>query len=73
MRNRFFNFADTAAEAFAKAVLFIVFMACTVYLTIDAGLVGIVFFFVVLAFARWVWHSEHAEEDADDTHAQHDA
>lgn len=54
MRDKFFDLADTAAETFAKLVLVLLFFACTIFLMVDAAPVGIVFFFVVLSFARWV-------------------
>ncbi len=62
MRDKFFDIADTAAETFAKLVLVLLFAACTIFLMVDAAPVGIVFFFVVLSFARWVW-AKPAEND----------
>ena len=63
MRDKFFQFADTAAETFAKLVLVILFLACTIFLMVDAAPVGIVFFFVVLSFARWVWAKPVERDD----------
>jgi len=63
MRDKFFDIADTAAETFAKLVLLLLFGACTIFLMVDAAPVGIVFFFVVLSFARWVWAKPSEADD----------
>lgn len=63
MRDRFFDMADTAVEGFAKLVLVLMFIGCTLYLTITDGLVGIVFFFVVISFMRWAWRQAPEETE----------
>jgi len=66
MRDRLFDLADLIAEHLAKFVLLAVFIGCTLYLTIVAGPLGLLFGGIVFVFARWAWADGRAANDAPD-------
>ncbi len=63
MRDRFFDLTDWAAEHLVKFVLLSLFVGCTLYLTIVAGPLGLLFGGVVYVFARWARADDHSVDD----------